>query len=357
MKKEIDFIMSIKQLDENYLVQRLNIFLTDARDFDDMDLGENVSTWEEAKIRCAPGGDIYTAFFSIDESESGCTPEDWQEYWFDQVGRFFAPDYAEQLKKHYPYDTFANSDRRRMANDYKNTDAILKWQDNHCLAKATWKRIKRHMPFPYNPNYGNLPSIDTDGPLYYVNDDDPPEVKYNYFASPLNMYAHRNQKLITKEVLLGRRDTAKNLEWGWSLNYLKQDKDYYVDNWEWIEKNHTAINTFHPNSLWSDFCSRRLGAKFDGTYKAGDRHLIEFLIDGSKEKMDLNGWRMLDYDHSSADQRNRWRNYYEQKIFNAQVQDTITLNKQGDFWLTPSLRYNRSTIMGRSERYKKGEDP
>ena len=33
-------------------------------------------------------------------------------------------------------------------------------------------------------------------------------------------------------------------------------------------------------------------------------------------------------------------------MFNAQVQDTITLNKKGDLWLTPSIRYNQAQTFG-----------
>src|SRR3712207_7797777 len=66
---------------------------------------------------------------------------------------------------------------------------------------------------------------------------------------------------------------------------------------------------------------------------------------------------MKDFSSHSSDTRARWRNYYEQEIFNAQLQDTITLNRKGDLWLTPSIRYNRSTILGRSERYDKKKDP
>lgn len=175
-----------------------------------------------------------------------------------------------------------------------------------------------------------------------------------------NMYYFRNQELTAKELLLGRRDTVGNLEWGWSINYLKQDKDYYIDDWQNLEKVLEAtnsLNTLSANSLWSKYDSRRLGAKIDGSYKAGDRHLIEFLVDASKEKMDIDGWRMHDFENSSEDTRGRWRNYYEQEIFNAQVQDTITLNKKGDFWLTPSVRYNRSKILGRSDRYDEKNDP
>ena len=240
---------------------------------------------------------------------------------------------AEAVKDHY---------RRRKANDYKNMDIILKWQDEHWMAKATWKRIKRHLPFPIDMNYGYTPYIDTD--LMANN--------------PLSIFYHRNQKLTVQEFLFGRRDTFRNLEWGWSVNYLKQEKDYYVDDWEWLEKNTgSLLNSYRPNTLWSKYDSHRWGAKLDGSYKAGERHIIEFMVNASKEKMDIDGWRMKDFSSHSSDTRARWRNYYEQDIFNAQLQDTITLNRKGDLWLTPSIRYNRSTILGRSERYDKKKDP
>lgn len=248
--------------------------------------------------------------------------------------------YAEDYKKRA--QAVKDNWRYRKANDYKNTDAIIKWQDDHWLAKATWKQIKRHLPHPSDANWGYLPFTDTD---------------YSY-SDPLNIYYHRNQKLTAKELLLGRRDTVGNLEWGWSINYLKQNKDYYIDDWQWVEQNSgSLLNSYAANSLWSKYDSRRLGAKIDGSYKAGDRHLIEFLVDASKEKMDIDGWRMFDYSNSSEDVRSRWRNYYEQEIFNVQIQDTITLNKKSDFWLTPSVRYNRSTILGRSDRYDEKNDP
>lgn len=97
-------------------------------------------------------------------------------------------------------------------------------------------------------------------------------------------------------MLLGRRDTVGNLEWGWSINYLKQDKDYYIDDWQNLEKVLEAtsgLNTLKANTLWSKYDSRRLGAKIDGSYKAGNRHLIEFLVDASKEKWILTAGKCL----------------------------------------------------------------
>lgn len=308
----------------------------------------NVTSIDEMVTRCAPGGDIYEVFWQQDPDDYGgkdVMEHDWEFYY----AKYADPNYKENLYKsdQYQLDKLESAERWRKANDYKNTDAIIKWQDDHWLAKATWKNIRRHLPHPIDKNYAPLWTVDQDWAVNMP------------YGKP-NMYYFRNQELTAKELLLGRRDTVGNLEWGWSINYLKQDKDYYIDDWQNLEKVLEAtsgLNTLKANTLWSKYDSRRLGAKIDGSYKAGNRHLIEFLVDASKEKMDIDGWKMFDFEHANEDTRSRWRNYYEQEIINAQIQDTITLNKKGDFWLTPSIRYNRSKILGRSDRYDEKNDP
>lgn len=307
-----------------------------------------VTSIDEMVTRCAPGGDIYEVFWQQDPDDYGgkdVMEHDWELYY----AKYADPNYKENLYKsdQYQLDKLESAERWRKANDYKNTDAIIKWQDDHWLAKATWKNIRRHLPHPIDKNYAPLWTVDQDWAVNMP------------YGKP-NMYYFRNQELTAKELLLGRRDTVGNLEWGWSINYLKQDKDYYIDDWQNLEKVLEAtsgLNTLKANTLWSKYDSRRLGAKIDGSYKAGNRHLIEFLVDASKEKMDIDGWKMFDFEHANEDTRSRWRNYYEQEIINAQIQDTITLNKKGDFWLTPSIRYNRSKILGRSDRYDEKNDP
>lgn len=311
-------------------------------------IGGEVKSIDEMVTRCAPGGDIYEAFWQQNPDDYG--GQDEMNYmWETYYAAYADPDYKENLYKsdRHQLDKLESAERWRKANDYKNTDAIIKWQDDHWLAKATWKNIRRHLPHPIDKNYAPLWTVDQDWAVNMP------------YGKP-NMYYFRNQELTAKELLLGRRDTVGNLEWGWSINYLKQDKDYYIDDWQNLEKVLEAtsgLNTLKANTLWSKYDSRRLGAKIDGSYKAGNRHLIEFLVDASKEKMDIDGWKMFDFEHANEDTRSRWRNYYEQEIINAQIQDTITLNKKGDFWLTPSIRYNRSKILGRSDRYDEKNDP
>ncbi len=244
-------------------------------------------------------------------------------------------------------DRLASSYRWRRANDYKNTDVLVKWQDDHWLAKYAWKQIDRH--YPYAVGQGS--SVDATMALYDLDwtnatlDSDPYGEAMREYT-----YYHRRQKITDHNLLLGRRDTVGNLEWGWSVNYLKQNKDYHIDNWQNLWNHDTLINLRYPNFWWSTYDSNKLGFKLDGTYKMGDRHLLEFLVDGSKEKMELDGWRMK-YNQATGGVTRRWRDHWEQTLFNAQLQDTITLNKKADLWLTPSIRYNRTTNMGRSSAW------
>ncbi len=220
---------------------------------------------------------------------------------------------------------FSEDDTRwRKNNDYKNTDAIIKWQDDHWLVKGGWKKIDRGLPQKLqltgdisDPTYS---SVDLPG-----------------------WFDRKRQELTSKDLLVGRRDTAGDLEWGWQLNYLDQDKRYSNPDHATNGGMETVLGK------WSAYDSRRFGGAIDGTYKTLDNHMVEFLANWSKEKMDVNGSRMDKNDFEpSLTNRERFRTSYEHTLFNLQLQDTITLNEAADLWLTPSIRYNYSEVMGRS---------
>nr|NSL49354.1 TonB-dependent receptor [Dendrosporobacter quercicolus DSM 1736]SDM26454.1 TonB-dependent Receptor Plug Domain [Dendrosporobacter quercicolus] len=214
--------------------------------------------------------------------------------------------------------------RWRRNNDYKNTDALIKWQDDHWIIKGSWKKIDRGMPQP------NILTGDITDPSH-VSVDLP------------GFFERKRQKLTTKDLLIGRRDTADNLEWGWQVNYLDQDKDYRNPDHALDGSAERAMGK------WSTYDSRRFGGAVDGSYKAGKNHLLEFMTNWSFEKMDIDGSRMEKFDMSDElPNALRYRTYYEQTLFNLQLQDTITLNKAEDLWLTPSVRYNSSKVMGRA---------
>jgi outer membrane cobalamin receptor len=254
------------------------------------------------------------AGFSYDESVG---------YYNEMIGS--SAGAPEALKQQFLNKKGIFDDKRwRRNNDYKNTDALIKWQDDHWMVKGSWKKIDRGMPqqFPLTGDIWDPPTIGVD---------------------LSGVFERKRQELTTKDLMVGRRDSAGNLEWGWQVNYLDQDKDYHNPD---HARNGTAERAM---GKWSAYDSKRIGGAIDGTYKAGKNHLLEFMSNWSLEKMDIDGSRLGKYD-MSAELPNalRFRTYYEQTLFNLQLQDTITLNKAEDFWLTPSIRYNSSIVMGRA---------
>ena len=246
-----------------------------------------------------------------------------------------SPYISDLAKTNKKIGYLSQQERYRRYNDYKNTDAILKWQSDHWTVKGTWKAVDRHLPDSLWA--GGINNVIDLGSFVDAKDD-------VYYAES------RRQKIDAKELMVARRDTVNNLEWGWMLNYLDQDKQYRTE--KMYDLSSPSWNT--PMREWSKYDSNRYNAKIDGTYKIGDNHMMEFLVNYSREKMNVDGSKMdEDLTGIAADNLARYRNYYEQKLFNAQVQDTITLDKKGTAWLTPSLRYNQSEILGRSSRMNK----
>lgn len=105
---------------------------------------------------------------------------------------------------------------------------------------------------------------------------------------------------------------------------------------------------------WSQYNSNKYNLQMDGSYKLSERQILEFQANYSYEKMNIDGHNM----HRALNTKELWewlaptwrvRNRYEQKILNIQLQDTITLDKKASWFLTPSWRFNSSTIVGYSD--------
>lgn len=218
--------------------------------------------------------------------------------------------------------------RWRRYNDYRNTDVIAKYQDEHWMVKGTYKNIDRHMPNTLawsggasDAGYDFGSDVDTDVIAEYTSE--------------------RKQEIISKDILAGWRNQAGNLEWGISLNYL--DKKTSYRNLSYQEGGKGAYwNT--PFRAWSNYKSDRYGGKIDGTYKAGDNHLIEFMANFSKEELNIKGDKVTDGKNPDPV---RYRTNYKQDLLNLQIQDTITLDKKGTFWFTPSIFYNSGQIFSK----------
>ena len=181
----------------------------------------------------------------------------------------------------------------------------------------------------------------------------------------------KKQKLDTTDLMIQNRQQNGRLEWGWFADYQHQKKKYIAENklyypWDASGKElyygNDAYNNFWRYSVlraWSEYTSNKYNMQIDGSYKLSDRQMLEFQANYSYEKLKIDGSNMnavlnkWDPDDWTAAQ-GLWvnwqvRNRYEQKIINLQVQDTITLDKKATWFLTPSWRFNSSTIVGHSD--------
>lgn len=232
-----------------------------------------------------------------------------------------------------------NDERHRRYNDFKNTDALIKWQDDNWMVKGSWKKIDRHLP---DGLWGNDSASTAVSSGSYV------DAKDIYYAES------RRQKVDAREFLVQRRDTVGKLEWGWMVDYLHQDKRYNTEK----PYDLTAPTWQTPMRLWSSYKSNKYNLQVDGSYKLSDSQLLEVQTNFSSEKMRVHGSRMDDYskDESIGDVGTamaRYRNYYKQELFNVQIQDTFTMDQKETVWLTASGRYNQSKILGSSTRMQK----
>ena len=225
-------------------------------------------------------------------------------------------------------------ERRRKYNDYKNTDVLLKWQDNNWMIKGTYKTVNRHLPDSLWVSQSSYFDMITPG--LKVDRED------------LYKYDSRHQKINASELLVQRRYMGNRFEWGFMVDYLNQSKDYRAEHINDTLRKQLLI----PMREWSKYRSNKYNVQVDGTYQLGKRNMLDFQMNFSHERMKIRG-DGLDrvIDDVQAGIGNLWtqmRDQFDQDIFNVQLQDTITLDKKSSWQLTPAIRYNRSKITGYS---------
>ena len=248
----------------------------------------------------------------------------------NQAGRKESLEKLKQKQKEA-----ANATRYRKYNDYEKTSTILKWQNKNWVIKGTYDTLDRHMP-------DSVWLGDVNAAVYNNGVD----------LSDRYYYDSRRQKQNSASLMLQNRQEVGKLEWGWMLDYMYQNKKYRAEH----------INTAYPNSEWdmqnqplrewSSYKSNKYTAQIDGGYKLNDNNMLDFLINYSKEGLDIDGSNMAKILGGQASQNflsAQIRNRYEQELFNVQLQDSITLDKEGTWIFTPSVRYNQSKITGFSD--------
>ena len=245
------------------------------------------------------------------------------------------------------------AERHRKYNDRKNISSLIKWQNDNWMVKASYDHINRHLP---DSTWG-LESVADNGHDIGIGTDTFDSVWAD----------SKKQTLDTYNMMLQNRQQNGRLEWGWFVDYQHQKKKYRAENklnYPWDEEGNyvnwgnSASDNFWMYSVlraWSEYTSNKYNLQMDGSYKLSDRQILEFQANYSYEKLNIDGSNMADvlknFTEESFGLWTSWqiRNQFEQKILNLQVQDTITLDKKATWFLTPSWRFNSSTIIGHSD--------
>ena len=252
------------------------------------------------------------------------------------------------------------AERHRKYNDRKNISSLIKWQNDNWMVKASYDHINRHLP---DSTWG-LETVADNGHDIGIGTDTFDSVWAD----------SKKQTLDTYNMMLQNRQQNGRLEWGWFVDYQHQKKKYRAENklnYPWDEEGNyvnwgnSASDNFWMYSVlraWSEYTSNKYNLQMDGSYKLSDRQILEFQANYSYEKLNIDGSNMTavlkNFTEESFGLWTSWqiRNQFEQKILNLQVQDTITLDKKATWFLTPSWRFNSSTIIGHSDSpnfYKK----
>lgn len=288
---------------------------------------KNTYTPDRLKDRFDPSGENYKK----KENDLKVSQRDLKEY--------------QELEK-------AKAERHRKYNDRKNVSSLIKWQNDNWMVKASYNHINRHLPDPLlggEKVAGNAHTVGLPADVYDA-----------FWADS------KKQTLDTYDVMLQNRQQNGRLEWGWFVDYQHQNKKYraedmrsypYDENGNFIDWGDGG-RSFWENSVlreWSEYTSNKYNLQMDGSYKLSNRQILEFQANYSYEKLGIDGSNMDEIlktkDHADFEFWTNWqiRNRFEQKILNLQVQDTITLDKNATWFLTPSWRFNSSTIIGHSD--------
>ena len=241
---------------------------------------------------------------------------------------------------------------KRTSNGYQNNNGMLKWQDDHWMAKISWKDLHEELPANVSKNFGpNLPFE--------------PYLPQTLLAFDAENYEKgfwdKTQDTHQKEFLVGRRDTFDKLDFGWQLSYIDNKKDYlntgYYKRYQALQdagiKNPESVlgmqDIISPGGLWAHYHSKKWNLSMDSSYKMGANHLLEIHGDMSRETMDADVSGRKTYWEMLQDLGRQYIHQYKINEYHFNIQDTITLNDAGDFKFTPIIRLDKVDMQTMSD--------
>lgn len=253
--------------------------------------------------------------------------------WEEDDGDFKYHNYAaERYNQRNPGGPdFYSADRRRMNNGFKRSDYLVKWQDENWLVKVQHRNN-------FTRSGSGLPDNDLTGHI----GDNPTLIDNIEFNGRLDI----NQT----DILLGRRQTTGNLEWGVQFEYTKQQKKFRRNKFRSI---HMPGGSY-PGAQWGDYNTKRYGGSLDGTWKLGSSHLLEFYLGYTKEDYDnylsVPSGNHINYNNARAGR------YFQNKRYHFQIQDTIALDRAKTLFITPVIKMDRVDMGALMSRQAENEN-
>jgi outer membrane cobalamin receptor len=197
-----------------------------------------------------------------------------------------------------PYNDTEDYEARRRGNGFENTDVLLKWENAHWKARASWTKRDRELAL-------SAPGLDKPG------EEQRPGALLDTDRWDLSFGGSR---------------TAGEVRWGWEMLYTGQAKDY-------DSRRGSAPSLIGGSYVTkSEYETRRAGISFNADVSLGERHFLELLAEYSKERLHVRGDSLFEYLNGIET--------YSRTDWNFNLQDTIALDGAGSFLLTPSLRWH-----------------
>ena len=188
---------------------------------------------------------------------------------------------------------------RRRGNGFENTDLLLKWEDAHWKARASWFRRERDLSLM-------APGADRPG-----------------VPQPQSALLDTDRW----DFSLGRSQTYGPVTWGLEMAYTEQAKRYDSRR---APREPTSIGGINVRK--SEYDASKFGVSLKANMPLGERHFFEFLAEYSDENLDVEGDALYEYLGGIT--------HYNRKDWNVNLQDTIALDEAGTFLATPSLRWH-----------------
>ena len=223
-------------------------------------------------------------------------------------GKFFAAagyDKSDGDFKYFndngtPYTPDDDYTGKRRDNAFENADLLLKWEDAHWKLRGAWVRRDRDLPLA-------APGMDKQDGLAQKRGAKQDVDRYEFSAE--------------------RRQKTGPVEWGVAANYVSQKKDYDSRRGESPSQIGGAYVTK------SKYDTGRFAYRLDANAPVGKNHFLEFLFEGYREELNVNGDMLFQY-LGGVD-------FYAYEGYDVQLQDSIALDADGSLMFTPSLRWHK----------------